>query len=70
MAGCGTGDCRGRDGLDGANGAPGNPGANGAPGAAGRMCWDLDGDGCDLPDEDTNGDGACTSWTAGRSAGT
>lgn len=39
----------------------GQQGAPGAPGAGGVNCWDLDGDGLNDADEDTNGDG---EWNA------
>ncbi|GEM_PF-1057357 len=57
-------DCQGapgQDGADGQNGAPGQDGADGADGADGVNCWDLNGNGINDPNEDTNGDGV---WDA------
>lgn len=45
----------------GPEGPQGQPGEDGIDGADGLNCWDLDGDGLQDPEEDTNGDG---SWNA------
>ena len=56
---CTVADCRGWPGPEGSVGAPGPPGTQGLQGT---HCWDLNGDNiCAIPDEDTNGDGMCTS---------
>ena len=51
----------GNDGEDGANGADGDAGADGDDGDDGQRgsdCWDLNENGVDDPEEDTNGDGS------------